>query len=83
MSRLHRRITGQATAARAASGEYHPHGTADTPMIMPMTRVQFYGGGVMVQQMLPLITANGAPVPATAPGTFGQVRIAGGGRHSM
>ncbi len=81
MSRLHSRIAGQAAAARAAAAELHPWGNADTPMVMPMTLVQFGGEGAMVQQMMPLITSNGAMIPATAPGTFGQVRIAGGGRH--
>jgi hypothetical protein len=81
MSRLHRRIAGQHRAAAAAAGEYHPAGTADTPMVMPMAHVRFEGGGAMVQQMAPLITANGAMIPAIAPGRFGQVHIAGGGRH--
>lgn len=81
MSKLHRRITGQAGAAAAAAGEYHPHGTSDTPMTMPLAHVQFGGGGALVQQMAPLITANGAMIPATAPGLFGHVAIAGGGRY--
>lgn len=81
MSRLHSRISGQAGAARAAAAGYHPAGTADTPMTMPMVHVLFAGGGAMVQQMMPLTTANGAMIPATAPGQFGQVRIAGGGRY--
>jgi hypothetical protein len=75
MSRLHRRIAGQAVAARAAAAEYHPHGTADTPMSMPLTRVQFGGGGAMVEQMTGLVTANGAVIPATVPGRFGQVYL--------
>ena len=81
MSKLHRRIAGQAGNVRAAASELHPWGTADTPMTMPMTHVWFGGGGAWVQQMMPLITANGAPIPATAPGQFGQVYIAGGGRY--
>jgi hypothetical protein len=75
MSRLHSRIAGQAGAARAAAGEYHPRGTPDTPMVMPMTHVEFGGGGAMVQQMTGLVTANGAVIPATAPGQFGQVYL--------
>ena len=81
MSRLRRRIIGQSRNVTAAAGDYHPHGTADTPMTMPMVHVEFGGGGAMVQQMTGLVTANGAMVPATAPGTFGQVHLAGGGRH--
>ena len=81
MSKLRRRIIGQSRNAAAAAGDYHPHGTADTPMTMPMVHVEFGGGGAMVQQMTGLVTANGAVVPATSPGTFGQVYLAGGGRH--
>lgn len=78
MSRLHSRIVSQAGAARAAAAEFHPYGTADTPMSMPMTRVQFGGGpvaGAMVEQMAGLVTANGAVIPATAPGRYGQVHL--------
>ena len=75
MSRLRSRIAGQAGAARAAAADYHPYGTPDTPMTMPMTLVQFGGGGAQVQQMTGLVTANGAVVPATAPGRFGQVYL--------
>lgn len=81
MSRLRARIAGQAGANRAAGYAGQPYGTADTPMVMPMVRVQFYGGGAAVEQMVPLVTANGAAVPATAPGQYGQVAIAGGGRY--
>lgn len=59
----------------------HPAGNADTPMTMPMVSVRFNGAGAQVEQMVPLITPNGAPVPATAPGRYGQVAITGGGRH--
>jgi hypothetical protein len=60
----------------------HPAGNADTPMVMPMTAVYFGGGGAWVEQMAPIVTANGgAPVPATGPGRYGQVAIAGGGRY--
>lgn len=81
MSKLRKRVTRQAGAGAAAASSHHPYGTPDTPMLMPMTRVVFSGGGAAVEQMVPLITANGAPVPATAPGMYGQVAIAGGGRH--
>lgn len=81
MSRLRRRIATQATAGAAAHSGYHPYGTPDTPMRMPMVHVVFGPGGVAVAQLVPLITANGAPIPASAPGTYGQVSIAGGGRH--
>jgi hypothetical protein len=75
MSKLHKRIIGQAGAGRAAAAEYHPHGTPDTPMTMPMTRVYFGGAGADVEQLVPLVTANGAAVPASAPGRYGQVTL--------
>lgn len=80
MSKLHRRITGQHQAAGAAAGEYHPAGTADTPMVMPMARVLFNGDGASVEMMTPLVTDHGV-IPATAPGRYDQVAIAGGGRY--
>ena len=81
MSSLHKRIAGQARGHAAAQASYHPYGNADTPMSMPMVHVEFGPGGAAVQQMTPLVTASGAAIPATAPGQFGQVSIAGGGRH--
>jgi hypothetical protein len=81
MSKLRSRIAAQPRAAADAAASYHPAGTEATPMDMPMVRVVFGPGGASVQQMVPLITANGAPVPATAPGQYGQVSIAGGGRY--
>jgi hypothetical protein len=81
MSRLHSRIAGQAGQARAAAAEMHPYGNADTPMTMPLVMVTFGGSGAALEQMVPLVTANGAMIPATAPGTYGQVHLAGGGRY--
>ncbi len=81
MSRLRKRVIRQAGGAAAAASSHHPYGTPDTPMLMPMVRVVFGGGGASIEQMVPIVTANGAPVPATAPGRYGQVAIAGGGRH--
>jgi len=76
MSKLRRRIINQAAGPAAAQGTYHPYGTPDTPMVMPMVLVQFGpGGGAAVEQMVPLITANGAAIPATAPGRYGQVVV--------
>lgn len=75
MSRLRSRVAAQPAAARAAAEGYHPHGTADTPMEMPLARVVYAPGGMTVEQV---ITApDGRMIPATAPGTFGQVSMAG------
>lgn len=81
MSRLRDRIAGQPAAAAAAAAGYHPHGNADTPMMMPMVAVQVGPGGSYVQQMMPIITANGAPIAATAPGRYDQVVMSGAGRY--
>jgi hypothetical protein len=77
MSRLRSRIVGQHGAQRHAQAAYHPYGTADTPMVMPMVHVQFGAGGAAVQVMHGITTPNGAVIPATAPGQFGQVALAG------
>lgn len=80
VSRLRSRIIGQHGASRHAAAAMHPYGTADTPMTMPMVHVQFAGGGAAVQVMAPLYVPSGGgavPVPATAPGQYGQVSVSG------
>lgn len=81
MSKLRTRIAAQPGAGRAAAAEHHPYGTADTPMVMPLVLVKFGGDYAAVEQMVPLITANGAAIPATAPGRYDQIAVAGGGRY--
>ena len=66
MSKLHRRITGQATAHRQAMGEYHPWGTPDTPAVMPGFRITYHGAGAQFEQAHVIIAANGAPIYAGA-----------------
>jgi hypothetical protein len=34
-----------------------------------------------MEDLAPLVTADGAMVPATAPGRWDQLALAGGGRH--
>jgi hypothetical protein len=75
MSRLRSRIASQSAGHRQAQAAYHPHGTVDTPMTMPMTRVLMGGGGISVEQMTGIVTPTGAVIPATAPGRFGQVYL--------
>jgi hypothetical protein len=77
MSTLRNRILRQHRAAADASNGMHPWGTPDTPMVMPMVMVEMGPQGGRVQQMAPLVTANGAMIPATAPGRFSQVAISG------
>jgi hypothetical protein len=50
-------------------------------MMMPMVQVLAGPGGSYVEQMMPIITANGAPIPATAPGRYDQVVMSGAGRY--
>ena len=77
MSVLHRRIMAVGSNQQRAMGAYHPYGTADTPMTMPINRVLMTADGASVERLTPLITANGAPVPASAPGRWDQVAAAG------
>lgn len=76
---LHHRIAYQHQANEVAMGDYHPYGTADTPMTMPVTRIEIRPGGAMVEDMAPLYTGSRgyAPVPATAPHTWFQLYAAG------
>lgn len=81
MSKLASRIAAQPRQAAAAAAGNHPAGNADTPMVMPMVRVQLGPAGAAVEQLIPLVTANGAMIPATAPGSYGQVMMTGNARH--
>ena len=81
--KLHHRIKAQAANANGAMGGAHPYGTADTPMLMPLVAVttSASAGGAeitsAVQDLVPLVTADGAVVPATGPGRWDQLRAAG------
>lgn len=74
MSALRDRLTSD-----AGGPDYHPYGTGATPMVMPLTLVEIYGEGMTCQDMRPLYAgdASGAPIPATAPGSWGQLYAAG------
>ena len=56
---------------------YHPYGTGATPMTMPLARVMITAGGMTYENLQPLYTTDGAAVPATAPGSWGQLYAAG------
>lgn len=75
--KLRRRIAGVGNNQAQAMAAYHPYGSADTPMTMPIHQVIMTGSGAQVQRLTPLVTANGAMIPASAPGTWGQVVAAG------
>jgi hypothetical protein len=48
--------------------DHHPAGTADTPMVMPMSEITYGQDAVLYGALHPLVTADGATVPARAPG---------------
>lgn len=75
--RLRRRIANVGTNQQQAMGNYHPWGTVDTPQLIPLTLITMSADGAQVQRMTPLVTANGAMIPATAPGRWDQVAAAG------
>lgn len=61
MSVLQQRIlTGNQIA------HYHPHGTGATPMMMPLAVVHYDGEQALYGTLHPLVTADGAVIPARA-----------------
>lgn len=74
---LRHRIAAVGNNQQQAMGDYHPWGTADTPQTEVITAVQFNASGAQVQRLTPLIAPNGAMIPASAPGQWGQVHAAG------
>jgi hypothetical protein len=70
----------------SAMGTYHPVGTSATPMVMPLAVVRVtlpsggYGGNyqaITYQDATTMWGPNGEPIPATTPGSWGQLRAAG------
>jgi hypothetical protein len=81
---LHHRIKTQAASQQAAMSGAHP--AVPAPMITPLALVTVNPVNsnyvtLAMQDLAPLTTADGAMVPATGPGTWDQLRLAGGGRH--
>lgn len=77
MSKLSARIGNAGNVQSQAMGGYHPYGTADTPMVQPVALMTYTTTGGSVEMLTPLVTANGAIIPARAPGNFGHVHMAG------
>jgi hypothetical protein len=77
VSRFRGRIAATGTNMSTAMGTYHPYGSSATPMVMPLNLVTISMGGATVADMTPLFTEDGAIIPATAPGSWGQLRAAG------
>jgi hypothetical protein len=83
---LSHRIMAQAGNEQAAMGDAHPDPGSAVPMVMPVALVTVYPVDsnyvtLAMQDMAPLLTAEGSLVPATGPGRWDQVALAGGGRH--
>ena len=70
------RIASVGSANYEAMGAYHPAGTPDTPMVMPIHRVIMTADGATVERLTPMVTNQGV-IPASAPGQWGQVHAAG------
>ena len=80
MTKLMRRITGQASAMADSQAGYHPWGTADTPVTWPGHVTSWTPAGAAFEQAHVIIAANGAPIYATIPGGpshNGGVHLAG------
>ena len=85
------RISGMHTSAHRTASGYTPVGAVTggqaspggTPMVMPMSQVLVYpqpGGDYMTlayRGLRPVFTADGAAIPASAPGRWGQLAAAG------
>ena len=78
MSKLHRRITTQASAHLQAMGEYHPWGTADTPAVMPAHNTTWTPVGAVFEQLHVIIAADGSPIYAG--GRYNPVGVYPAGR---
>jgi hypothetical protein len=52
-------------------------GTLGGPMYHPTQHIQIYRGTIASQDLMPIIAPDGAPIPATSPGTWGQLYAVG------
>jgi hypothetical protein len=80
--RLFHRVANVGNVNRQAMAGYHPAGTEATPHTMPLQHVQIIptSGGystLAYQDITPIWTTDGAAIPGTAPGTWGQLIAAG------
>lgn len=71
---LHDRVTDQTYLDTPA---YHPAGTADTPMVNTLGLVDYENETVLYGTAHPLVTADGAVVPARADVRYPTVVPAG------
>lgn len=71
----HERIAAQPGNHAKHMGAYHP--VAPQPMTMPLSIVEMTADGISVTEAVPLVAADGAPYPATAPGEWNQIHAYG------
>lgn len=82
-SHLRNRVINVGSNTATVMGSYHPAGTKDTPMVMPVAQVTMTAADahgystVMYEDLTPIWATDGAAVPATTPGSWGQLRAAG------
>ena len=81
---LPHRVKMQAADSTAAMAGQHP--AVPAPMLIPLAQVTVNPVDsnyvtLAMEDLAPLTTADGAMVPATAPGRWDQLALAGGGRH--
>ena len=81
---LHHRIKAQAVNHQTAMGDAHP--AVPAPMLIPLAQVTVNPTDsnyvtLGMEDLAPITTADGAMIPATTPGRWDQLRLAGGGRH--
>lgn len=66
MSVLRNRILAHDGGQQGHAGG-HPHGTAATPMVMPLATVDYVGEQAIYGTAAPLITADGAVIAGRTP----------------
>jgi hypothetical protein len=81
---LHHRIKAQAANQIEAMGAAHP--AVPAQMVLPLALVTVNPVSsnyvtLAMEDLMPVTTADGAMVPATGPGRWDQLKLAGGGRH--
>jgi hypothetical protein len=81
---LHHRIKQQAANTGAVMAGGHP--AVPGPMLMPLAQVTVNPVSssyvtLGMEDLAPVYTSDGVLIPATAPGRWDQLALAGGGRH--
>jgi hypothetical protein len=83
MHPMQARIAAQPNHTNQAMGDYHPWGTASTPVENPVHAITYhpdqrYPWGAVAYEDAPVVwDTDGAPVPASSGGSWGNVVAAG------